>query len=901
MKQLYKYLFILIFALSSWSTKESFGQCQNITAYITTSPAFSADSILRICQNTTVTFTGTAIFEVTSVGATYDWKINNVGGYATTPTFTYTFTTSGVYIVDFVPTDSAGCITADCNSRVVVHVSPTPSFWGSAVPDSMCHKVPVSISAAGIGAGEVTTVITPDTPSYECAPPISDTTFLPDGSGVSYSTSIEVTCFTACDTLTDGSDILDVCLIMEHSYLGDLDWKITCPSGLSATIKQYPGGGGTYLGGAIDDGTLVAGTGVQYCFSDDAAWGTMLTELGLGTTVLAGVPLSASMAPGEYKPFQSFDNLIGCPLNGTWTITVTDHLFIDNGYIFGWWIDFNTTATTSYTFNTDIVSYEWTGPDDIVVGTPTYLVPQELGTQCYTLTATDNFGCSYDTTMCTFVKEFPNPGADTTITVCPSIGSINLFDYLAGTPELGGFWTGTGITATGVLNVAAVPPGVHNYVYNVNNTFCDTQATVTVFIENNFDLDFTFALMPGCENDTVQFTGVTDDTLTYTRWNFGDLTPQDTINYNPTHIYENQGSYNVWFIAVNNKGCIDSVLHAVNINHPLNAAFTQSKDSVCQSGNNTVNFFDGSVGNIVTWEWDFGDGTTSTLQNPTHDYTLAGSHTIRLIITEDIGCKDTAYSIIYVDTLPTLSIEVNKDEICMGDQVSVIANYFFTTETMIWNFGDGTIMNGIQSKYEHSYTDPGNYYISVTTTHPVCESLTAYDTVLVKPYPQINLGPDTQLCLKGAPIMLDPSIMVNNPPGTIYYWSTGDTMTVLKITEPGTYRVTANLDGCVTTDEIEINKDCYTDIPNSFTPNEDGVNDYFFPRQLLSEGVVDFKMTIYNRWGEIIFETTNADGRGWDGKFNNQHQPMGVYVYQISVRYKNQTAEKYTGNITLLR
>jgi gliding motility-associated-like protein len=79
------------------------------------------------------------------------------------------------------------------------------------------------------------------------------------------------------------------------------------------------------------------------------------------------------------------------------------------------------------------------------------------------------------------------------------------------------------------------------------------------------------------------------------------------------------------------------------------------------------------------------------------------------------------------------------------------------------------------------------------------------------------------------------------------------------------------------------------------------VNDYFFPRQFLSSGVIAFKMAVYNRWGQKIYETDNINGRGWDGKFNSKDQPEGVYVYIIDVTMKNYRQEHYTGNVTLLR
>jgi gliding motility-associated-like protein len=124
----------------------------------------------------------------------------------------------------------------------------------------------------------------------------------------------------------------------------------------------------------------------------------------------------------------------------------------------------------------------------------------------------------------------------------------------------------------------------------------------------------------------------------------------------------------------------------------------------------------------------------------------------------------------------------------------------------------------------------------------------------------------------------------------------------LKVVHPGTYSLTVTAEplGCNTTESVIVSKDCYIDIPNAFSPNGDGVNDFFFPRQLLSNSLAGFKMQIFNRWGQVIFETTKTDGRGWDGNFNGSHQPEGVYIYKISAII-NEEQENYQGNVTLIR
>jgi gliding motility-associated-like protein len=103
------------------------------------------------------------------------------------------------------------------------------------------------------------------------------------------------------------------------------------------------------------------------------------------------------------------------------------------------------------------------------------------------------------------------------------------------------------------------------------------------------------------------------------------------------------------------------------------------------------------------------------------------------------------------------------------------------------------------------------------------------------------------------------------------------------------------------TDTVIVKKDCYVDVPNIFTPNGDGVNDYFFPRRLLSKSLATFGMHIYNRWGQLVYETKNIDGQGWDGALNGVQQPGGVYVYLIEATFEDGQIEQHSGNVTILR
>src|SRR5690606_26339657 len=148
------------------------------------------------------------------------------------------------------------------------------------------------------------------------------------------------------------------------------------------------------------------------------------------------------------------------------------------------------------------------------------------------------------------------------------------------------------------------------------------------------------------------------------------------------------------------------------------------------------------------------------------------------------------------------------------------------------------------------------------------------------PTPSVYLGQDTAICMNGTEIFIEDYNKATNPPNTKYLWntSTKDVTPGINIHHHGTYALTADLDGCTASDTIVISKNCYINVPNVFTPNGDGMGDYFLPRQLLGRNIATFEMHIYNRWGQKVFETKSNNGRGWDGKLNGEDQPTGVYI-----------------------
>ena len=432
------------------------------------------------------------------------------------------------------------------------------------------------------------------------------------------------------------------------------------------------------------------------------------------------------------------------------------------------------------------------------------------------------------------------------------------------------------------------------------------QAGPVTIVNPAITADFTFALLPGCTEDTVMFTDISQGSaypFEYV-WKFGDGTT-DTAQH-PMHIYDEQATYPVTLI-ITDSVCIDSVTHDVIINHPLLANFTVDFETICQNG--TVNFTDASTATPpTTYYWDFGNGETNSFGVPTvaSVYPHPGDYTAMLVVTDFIGCKDTAYKDIRVDSLTVITADFKDDMICAGEEIVVFAGYADTGSTGVnWDFGDGIIKLDYGHDMQHAYENAGVYNLHIIATGRVCDDVDSTYVITVQPNPQINLGPDTSLCPGSGNLILMDLVNAGNPAAS-WKWLLGDaqidgTSFNQNVTEPGRYTSIVTIGACSAVDTILVEKGCYVDVPNAFSPDGDSRNDYFIPRQLSSKNVKTFKMQIFNRWGQEIFLTTDIGGRGWDGRFNGEPQPQGVYIYLIDVSFANGVVEKKQGNVTLLR
>ncbi len=352
-----------------------------------------------------------------------------------------------------------------------------------------------------------------------------------------------------------------------------------------------------------------------------------------------------------------------------------------------------------------------------------------------------------------------------------------------------------------------------------------------------------------------------------------------------------------YYLRVNTTNGCDTVLPIFIPEVDYKVSF-DADTLICE--NDTVTFINTSEDHFTDFNWYFGDGAKSNIRDPYHIYNQYGAYSA-MLVGGGYNCVDTVYKTIIVDIpVSGISFNLERNETCIGEGVSFYPHVDSSVVNLSWSFGDQNGFTAGREVVRHAYDMPGMMYVTLNASFRACPDMEYTDKVIVHDLPPVDLGPDSAICYKKMPILLQNYAPAQE--GYRYLWSTGDTRPVITVAHPGRYSLTvANEQGCVTTESVTLIKDCYINIPNVFTPNGDGFNDYFFPGQLQSVSMVTFRMQIFNRWGQLIFETNNRAGPGWDGKLNGKDQPEGGYIYSVMVTLTNGYSEKYEGNLTLIR
>ncbi|MDB4516625.1 PKD domain-containing protein [Crocinitomicaceae bacterium] len=370
-------------------------------------------------------------------------------------------------------------------------------------------------------------------------------------------------------------------------------------------------------------------------------------------------------------------------------------------------------------------------------------------------------------------------------------------------------------------------------------------------------------------------------------------------------------TYNIQ--ATSNKGCAGSIVTGdVVVNLIPEVDFSITNAVLCDLS--PVGFVNNSS-SLLDFDWDFGDGNTSNDFEPTHTYGVIGSYQVILNGIDPITlCEGSSSEIILIQESPAIDFAVNLNEGC------VPSTFIFTPLVnapgvdLFWQFGDGQVSNQVGA-VDHTYNVPGCYPVTLTSTNAAgCISTITYDDmVCVYANPIANFTADETIVPSDEPYVY----FINNSLNAVtYLWDFADGSTSVSSDPihlypegPATYYpvLTAyNEAGC--SDQFTLPITLWEEqlfyVPNSFTPNVDGTNETFKPIITSGFDKGSYNLKIFNRWGEVVFESFDPD-IGWDGTYGvGKYYPVqdGTYTWKITLRLlQNEDANVYVGHVNVLK
>jgi gliding motility-associated-like protein len=423
--------------------------CQEFTVEIESSDLINAQGEIEACSNIDLNALTTfpdnnSYYNQTDNTTAFEWVFGD-DQVSNLQSISYLYAEEGEYELSVIATDVNGCSA----EALIVVINDAPGLTTSlfSLEDSeICPETLVQVSAVvpDSGSGEtsffesITWVIVED--ALNVGEDFGDPIYLPDGSGVSYETFVNVDAFDPAAILDD-DDFVEICAEIEHSYLGDLDMSLTSPNGTTVSLFTQVGGS-TWLGNALDnDATQTAGECYNYCWSIEPEFGTFANSL--GNTIQA--PFGGNtMIPGSYEPLGDFSDFEGSGANGVWTLTITDNLAIDNGFICSWGLTMNVVGEEEEvvvdSLVSEVISYNWYCAEEpsSIIGYDSTMIsvqPSLSGIHTYVMTVADNFGCEYTEEFILDVYTSPQT-APNAVSECIDTYGLSVSDV----PPGGGYW-----------------------------------------------------------------------------------------------------------------------------------------------------------------------------------------------------------------------------------------------------------------------------------------------------------------------------------------------------------------------------------------------------------------------------------------------------------------------------
>ncbi len=542
---------------------------------------------------------------------------------------------------------------------------------------------------------------------------------------------------------------------------------------------------------------------------------------------------------------------------------------------------------------------------------PSALLPQ-VGVNTVKLTVISNHGCA-DSTVAT-VETYAQPNASfVTSDGCNNMPATFINNSTVSDGVLIGWnWDfGDGTTMSsqnashqypnaGVYNVQLIVESNHN---------CTDTSVVQV---ERFPIPLAnFIYTEECEYTPLNFTNQSSVdngfSITNYSWNFGDGSPNDN-NENTTHLYGSEGLYQVTLSVTSNNNCMDDTTINVNV-YPAPIVNFNTDDKCINEGNN--NFFNTSYlpsGNFNVWEWDFGDGQSSSMLAPAHHYSTPGDYNVSLVGISDHMCSDTITKSVSIYNKPTALFTEENVEGC----IPVCSNFNDSSTDdygiQFWEWSFENHEGSAIATPALCFEEDGEFDVQLIVTNLYNCKDTLLKSDLVKAYP----NPIADFSIS-SPItdVLHPLVRFENNSfdATKWKWNLGNGKidTVNYYTDDfyenaGTYAISLNVEndyGCTDslTKELVVLSKAFFYIPNSFTPNGDGINDVFMVK---AESFNFTSLTIFDRWGKQVFYTEHID-KPWDGTNKGQLVETGTYVWVLKYKDLEGNDQVEKGDVTVLK
>jgi gliding motility-associated-like protein len=478
-------------------------------------------------------------------------------------------------------------------------------------------------------------------------------------------------------------------------------------------------------------------------------------------------------------------------------------------------------------------------------------------------------------------------------------------------------------------------------VFTANNpTLAPIQSTVTVtplFVNGNTQCpgqttSFTVTVNPAPNIDTVNLAICPDENVAHTL--SADLPSSFTWFATPNQLVFNETSnpiqssnfindnlvqttntpqtvqYNIAATSLAH-GCVGNGIVNVQVNPWPTVGFSALNPPYCDL--TPIAFQNNSVG-VNDYLWDFGDGTNSYLENPTHQFPAVGTYNVTLVATEPLtGCTDSTMLPVSISPSPDPGFSYSDSIGCGLLDVVFTSDVYNPSWNYQWSFGDGATTQQV-GVVGYQYTAGGCYDVSLSVTNQQgCTTTETYlDVICVYESPVALIGADPTWVTTFNPYVEFTNSSAN---ATSYEWNFGDGSygygydpNHLYPAEPGDYLVSMtalNEVGCSDTAYINIHVEqtLIYYVPNTFTPNNDEKNQVFKP--ILTEGYKPgtYLLRIYNRWGEIVFESRDQE-IGWDGGYgpNSINCQTGTYTWVLNFQVlQTQEDKEIVGHVNLIK